>query len=120
MLIEQIFYGVFWISAISVVWFYTDWFIHYTQLLNIAESERLSYLEFINKNPDKYFPDFLFKKSLKTENRILKFVYKLSSCPFCLILWLAFAASLICSNVLLTAPFYVLSLLVTLQIKKMI
>jgi len=68
MLIEQFFYGVFWISAVSIIWFYTDWFIHYTQLLGIAETERVAYLDFIQKNPDKYFPDFLFKKSLNTEN----------------------------------------------------
>jgi hypothetical protein len=119
MLIVEIFYSVFWISAISVIWFYTDWFIHYTQLLNIAEKERLLYMQYIKLNPEKYFPDFLFEKSLTANNRLLKFIYKLISCPFCLVLWLSGFASLLCGNLLLIAPLYILSLFVILQIRKL-
>lgn len=120
MLFAEIFYSVFWISAISVIWFYTDWFIHYTQLLNIAQNTRLQYSTFIQNNPDKYFPDFLYKKSLQVNNKIIKFAYKLISCPFCLIFWLSFFASIICANFLITAPVYILSLFIVLQIKKML
>jgi hypothetical protein len=120
MLIAEIFYSVFWISAISVIWFYTDWVVHYTQLFKIAENSRLQYSSFIKNNPNMYFPDFLYEKSLKTNNRFTKFAYKLVSCPFCLIFWLSFFASIICANALITAPVYILSLFIVLQIKKMI
>ena len=120
MLMVEIFYCTFWISAISVLWFYTDWFIHYSQLLGIAEDLRLQYTMFIKNNPDKYFPDFLFVRSLKTNDRYIKFVYKLISCPFCLLFWFALGSSLFCSTVAVAAPIYILSLLIVLQIKKML
>lgn len=120
MLIVEIFYCTFWISAISVLWFYTDWFIHYSQLLGFAEDFRLRYTTYIRNNPDKYFPDFLFDLSLKTNNRYIKFIYKLVSCPFCLLFWLAFGSSLFCSTIATAAPIYILSLLIVLQIKKML
>ena len=120
MLMVEIFYCTFWISTISVLWFYTDWFIHYSQLLGIAENLRLQYTTFIKNNSDKYFPDFLFDLSLKTNNKYIKFIYKLVSCPFCLLFWLAFASSLSCSTVATAAPIYILSLFIVLQIKKML
>ena len=120
MLMVELFYCSFWISAISIIWFYTDWFIHYSQLLGIAEEFRLRYSTFIRNNPEKYFPDFLFELSLKTNNRYIKFIYKLVSCPFCLLCWLALGSSLFCSTVALAAPIYVFSLLIVLQIKKML
>ena len=120
MLMVEIFYCTFWISAISVLWFYTDWFIHYSQLIGIAEDFRLRYTTFIQNNPDKYFPDFLFNLSLKTNNRYIKFVYKLISCPFCLLFWLALISSFFCSTIAAAAPIYILSLFIVLQIKKML
>jgi len=119
MLVEQIFYSIFWVSTISVIWFCTDWFVHYSQLFKIWENMRLLYTSHILKNKDDFFPEFLYKQSLKTNNRIHKFLLKLISCPFCLNFWLAVIAGTICKNVLVIGPVYVLSLFILLQIKKM-
>lgn len=120
MQIEEIFYSVFWISAISIIWFYTDWVDYYLQLLGIFKNFRLRYKAFVVDNPNSYFPDFLYKLSLRVENRVAKFLLKLVSCPFCLIFWLSSASGMICSNLLIVAPVYVLSMFILLQIKKMI
>ena len=120
MLMVEIFYSVFWISALSVIWFYTDWFVPYTQLFGIFENIRLQYANFIKNNPTSYFPDFLYQQSLNTDNKLIKFVYKLVSCPFCLIFWLSVSSSLIYCEPIITAPVYILSLFIVLQIKKML
>ena len=120
MLIVEIFYCSFWISAISVIWFYTDWFIHYSQLLKIAEDLRLRYSSFIKDYPTRYFPDFLYDRSLVTNNRYFKFILKLISCPLCLIFWLSVISALVCSNIIIAAPVYILSLFIVLQIKKLL
>jgi hypothetical protein len=116
----EIFYGIFWISAISVVWFYTDWIEHYLQLFGVFEQFRLRYRSFIIDHPDSYFPDFLHYVSLTTGNRFCKFILKLLSCPFCLIFWLSMVASVLLQNMLLVPVFYVCSLFIVLQIKKLI
>ena len=120
MLTEEIFYSTFWISMISIIWFYTDTFLHYAQFLGIATEMRLDYMSFIIEHPDRYFPDYLYEKSLKTQDGVIKFLAKLISCPFCLLMWLAVLSSIIYLNVIITAPVYVLSLFIVLQIKKMI
>lgn len=120
MYIEEIFYGIFWISAISVIWFYTDWFLHYSQLFGVANKIRLSYQDFINKNQGLFFPDFLYVKSLSTDNRLKKFLCKLISCPFCILAWMSLIYGLLCGSVLISAPIYIGSLFIVLQIKKMI
>lgn len=117
MAIAQIFYCSFWISAISIIWFYTDWFIQYSQLLNIAKNLRLKYIEYITENPNNYFPDFLYEQSLDIDNTPIKFLCKLVSCPFCLLSWMSIFAALICSNIIIAAPVYVISLFIVLQIK---
>ncbi len=119
MVIAQIFYSAFWISAISIVWFYTDWFVHYSHLIGVFEQTRNEYLNYITENPDKYFPDFLHTKSMNTENKLLKFIFKVVSCPFCLLVWFSLLAALYYSDIKLAAPIYVLSLFTTLQIRKL-
>ena len=119
MLMVEIFYCTFWVSAISVVWFCTDWIIHYCHLVNIAKITITNYEIYIKENPDKYFPDFLFTKSLNINNRFVKFLFKLLSCPFCLMFWLSLLSSLLVANISITAPVYILSLFILLQIKKM-
>lgn len=120
MQLSVIFYLSSFVSTFAIVWFYTDTFLYYSQLLGIFENIRLQYTSFINKNPDKYFPDFLHEKGLTFENRFIKFLCKLVSCPFCLIFWLSLFSSLFISNILLTAPIYITSLIVTFGIKKML
>ena len=115
-----IFYLSSFVSTFAIVWFYTDTFLYYSQLLGIFENVRLQYTSFINKNPDKYFPDFLHEKGVTFENRVIKFLCKLVSCPFCLLLWLSLFSSLFVSNILLIAPIYITSLVITFGIKKMI
>jgi hypothetical protein len=115
-----IFYLSSFVSTFAIVWFYTDTFLYYSQLFGIFENTRLQYTTFINKNPDKYFPDFLFELGLTSKNKFIKFLYKLISCPFCLILWLSLFASLFVLNIFLTAPIYITSLVITFGIKKLL
>ena len=120
MLIAEIFYSTFWVCMISIIWFHTDTFLHYTQLLGIAVQLRLDYMSFIIEHPDKYFPDYLYELSLNSDDNVVKYLAKLISCPFCLLVWLAAISSVICNNFIITAPVYVMSLFVMLQIKRML
>jgi hypothetical protein len=115
-----IFYLSSFVSTFAIVWFYTDTFLYYSQLFGIFENTRLRYTAFINKNPDKYFPDFLHERGLAFENKFIKFLCKLVSCPFCLILWLSLFASLCVLNIFLTAPIYIISLVITFGTKKLL
>lgn len=120
MLVEQIFYSTCWISTISIIWFCTDWFIHYSQLFGIWEDLRLRYTSHLVENKHDFLPDFLYKQSLKSSNRLYKFVLKLVSCPFCLNFWLAMIAGFLCREMIIVGPVYVLSLFILLQIKRML
>ena len=116
----EIFHSIFLISAISVIWFYTDWVDYYLQLFGIFQEFRLKYRSFVLDNPDKYFPDFLYSCSLQTNNRLLKFFLKLLGCPFCLIFWFSVLACVVAQDFLLLGTFYICSLFIVLQIKKLI
>lgn len=116
----EILLAVSWISFISVIWFYTDTVLYYSQLFGIFENTRLKVTAFIKEHPDKYFPDYLYSRSLKIKDPKIKFILKLISCPFCLIVWLSFIAALIMNNIMLTAPIYLLSLFVVLEVRKRI
>lgn len=120
MLTEEIFYSTFWISMFSVVWFYTDWFLHYTSLLGVALNTRLSYLSYITENPNKFFPDFLYEKALNTNNQTIKFLGALISCPLCLHVWLSALTFIFYFKICIIAPVYILSLFIVFQIKKLI
>ena len=115
-----IFYLSSFVSTFAIVWFYTDTFLYYSQLFGIFENTRLQYTTFINKNPDKYFPDFLFELGLTSKNKFIKFLCKLVSCPFCLIFWLSLFASFSVLNIFLTAPIYITSLVITFGTKKLL
>ena len=115
----DLFYSVFWVSFLSIIWFFTDTLLYYTQLLGWFETIRYQYSSFVSKNQDKYFPDFLYVQSLKADNRWIKFVLKLASCPFCTTFWLAFFASGICHNFLLLAPIYVITMFVVCGMKRL-
>ncbi len=117
MLFVDFFLYTFLVSAISIVWFCTDWFIHYSQLFGFAENLRLKYTSYITKHSDKYFPDFLYTLTPTIESKILKFVLKLASCPFCLNFWISVGVCVF--HPMLIAPVYVCSLFILLQIKKM-
>lgn len=117
---NEIFYSVFWISAVGVVWFYTDWFIHYTQLLNVAKKTRIKYTRYIIENPKSYFPNYLCSLCENVNNPWLKFVTKMSCCEFCLLWWLSTFAGLWHANLLIIAPVYIISLIIVLQIKRWI
>lgn len=119
MLFVEIFYSTFWISMISIIWFYTDVVLQYSQLLGICLETRLDYMSFIIEHPDKYFPDYLHEKSLECNDNVLKFLAKLVSCPFCLLVWLSLIASVVVGELKLMAPIYVLSLAIVLQIRRM-
>lgn len=119
MLLLEIFYCVSWVSALAIIWFYTDWITDYCQLLEICHDLRLNYLSFVIENPSSYFPDFLYEKSLETNDPALKFLAKLGTCPFCLIAWMSLFAAVISHDILITAPVYICSLFIVLQTKKM-
>ena len=114
------FWSILWIVMICIIWFRTDWFIHYSQLFEVNKKLRLQFMEFIKINPDLYFPDFLFTLSLTTSNKFLRFILKLISCPLCLIVWLSIVAAIMLNNIVLIAPLYVLSLSIFLLITKLI
>jgi hypothetical protein len=113
----EFFYLIFWNVLISIAWFRTDWFVYYSQLFGVGENLRLQYLSFVNKNPNSYFPDFLYKLSLKSSNRFKKFFLKMISCSMCLLFWTSLIGALCINEAILTAPIYVISLFIFLQIK---
>lgn len=119
MLLQEIFYSTFWISMFSVIWFYTDLVVDYCTLFGIAKQNCLDFLSFVTANPDKYFPNFLYEKTLFIDNQLIKFVGKLISCPLCLHAWLSLVAAIVCDSLLITAPVYILSLFIVLQIKRL-
>ena len=116
----DLFYCVFWVSFISIIWFYTDTLLYYSQLCGLFEDVRLEYSKYVSNYADKYFPDFLFYKGLQTDNRFLKFACKLLSCPFCTTFWLSLAAAVAVHNLLLVAPIYVVSMFILLAVKKLL
>lgn len=117
MQIVDFFLGTFWVAAVGIIWFCTDWFIHYSQLFGVFETFRLRYTTFIHGGEGRYFPEFLHHISLRTVNRFGKFALKLLSCPFCLLMWLSVAASIVLQNLVLIAPIYVCSLVILLHLK---
>ena len=119
MLLQEIFYSTFWISMFSIIWFYTDWFVHYCTLFGIGKQTCLDFLSFVVENPDKYLPDFLYEKTLTIDNQLIKFIGKLISCPLCFHVWLSFFAAVVCDNLIIAAPVYILSLFTVLQIKRL-
>lgn len=122
MLTEEFFYSIFWVSAVSVIWFYSNWFVPYSQLTGLFENFRLKFISFQSNNSEynNAFPDFLYKQSLKEPNRFKKFLLKMVSCVFCLTFWLSAFCSLIIQNPLMTAPIYVCSLIIIFRIKSWI
>ena len=119
MLATKIFYSGCWISMICILWFYTDFFVQYIQLLGIGSNLLSKYTIHITENPDNYFPDFLYINSLSSQNKFTIFISKLISCPFCLICWLSAIGAIVCSDIVALAPIYLLSLSITFQIKRM-
>lgn len=120
MKIIEIFYSVFWISAITIIWFYTDVFLHYARLCRIWIDLRLEYLAYIALNPKNYFPDFLLEKSMSSTNAFYQFISKMISCVLCSTVWLSILAGLICGDFFIVGPVYVISLFVIFQIKNLI
>lgn len=116
----EIFYSVFWISSISIIWFYTDAFLHYSRLFKMWITLRLEYLAFIALYPDKFFPDFLSEKLSSSKWSIIVFLGKLLGCPACLTAWLALIAGLVCQDMIIIGPVYVLSLATIYQIRNLI
>lgn len=119
MQIAELFYSVFWISCFSIIWFYTDAVLYYCNLLNFFPNLMQEYTLFINENPQKYFPDFLYYKFSSEQNRFIKFFIKMVSCVFCLSFWLAVLLTVFFSSWKMIAPAYVLALAVTLKIKNL-
>ena len=115
----DLFYSVFWVSFISIIWFFTDTLLHYLQLTGLFDTFRYQFNTYVSKNQDKYLPDFLYVQSLRTPGKVSKFLLKMLSCPFCTTFWLSLAAALVCQNLLLLAPIYVLSMFVVLSTKKL-
>ena len=119
MKIPEIFYSVFWISAISIIWFYTDSFLYYSRLFKLWIDVRLEYLAYIAVNPSKFFPDFLTEKFSVHPNSVYSFLSKLIGCPFCLTVWLSVLAGILYNEPIIIGPVYILSLFVIFQIKNL-
>ena len=117
---EEIFYSVFWISAISIIWFYTDTVLYYTRFFKWGLNMRLEYLAYIAMYPNKFFPDFLSEKLSLSTYSFGRFFGKLLACPACTTVWLSFIAAAINREPLIIAPVYVISLFVIYQIRNLI
>ncbi len=117
---QKIFYSVFWISTISVIWFYTDTVLHYSRLFKLWVNIRLEYLAYIALYPNKFFPDFLSEKMSCSKWSIIVFLTKLFSCPACSTAWLSVIAGIACAEPIIIGPVYILSLLVIYQIRNLI
>lgn len=116
----ELFYSVFWVSCLSVIWFYTDTVLYYCNLFGVYENLMNEYKSFIKEQPQKYFPDFLYIKFSNGESKLLRFATKLTGCVLCLSFWLAACICLLQGNWILIAPTYVISLAITLKIKNLI
>lgn len=113
----EIFYSIFWISAISILWFYTDAFLQYTRLFRVCIDTRLEYLAYIALNPNKYFSDFLTEKLNLSKNPLVCFIGKMIGCVLCTTFWLSVFAGLFWNAPIIIGPVYVISLFVILQIR---
>ena len=120
MQLVELFYSVFWITCISVIWFYTDTVLHYCNLFGIAQNLMQEYTAFIKEFPQKYFPDFLYNKFFNSKNKLLRFITKLTGCVLCFSFWLSICFSLFYGSFIMIAPIYIFSLAITLQIKHLI
>lgn len=121
MVFVNIFYCVFWVVMLLILWFKTDWVLHYCELLKIFKTFRSDFKQFLNINSHLYFPDFIYEKTYTSTNPLVKFLGKLISCPLCLGFWLSFGVCMLFGlNIILIAPIYVISLFIFLQIKKLI
>lgn len=120
MLFIELFYGVFWSTMLLVIWFNTDAFIYYSQLLGTFENSRLKFSASKAENKVLYFSDFLAIQSFNEGNKFKKFIFKLLGCCLCLNVWITIATCLIFSNLWLLAPTYIISLLLYLGIKRLL
>lgn len=116
----EIFYSVFWISAISIVWFYTDTFLHYSRLFRLWIDLRLEYLAYLSLNPTNYFSDFLSEKLSASSSTVAVFIGKLIGCPLCTTVWLSVIAGCITNSPIIIGPVYVLSLFTIFQIRNFV
>lgn len=115
------FLGSSWILTLMVIWFNTDAVVHYLQLVGLFEKTRLDYMVFLRENAFSYFPDFLYKVSLRTNNRLGKFLLKLISCPFCIGVWLSLITSVLCAGTWIYAPcFYIVCISTFFCLRKFI
>jgi hypothetical protein len=119
MLLVEIFYCAFFVTTLAVIWFKTDWILHYCQLFGLLKSFQINFLNFIAKESDSYLPEYIYQQSKKSSNKFYKFIGKLVSCPFCVLFWLALGCSLFYGTLLLVCPVYILSLLLFLGIKNL-
>lgn len=117
---EEIFYSVSWISAVSIIWFYTDAFLYYSRFLRIWIDLRLEYLSYITMHPNKFFPDFLSEKFSCSKNSFISFFSKMGSCPACSTVWLSIIAGIHYGELIIVAPIYIISLFVIYQIRNLI
>lgn len=119
MLFDKIFYGSLWITMISIMWFYTDWFVYYTELVGLFANLRFRYASHLINYPEDTFSRFLYVSNIDATNRITKFFTKLGDCPFCVIFWLSIIASLLLREWIIVGPCYVISLALTLKIRNL-
>lgn len=115
----NIFYSICWNTTLLILWFKTDWLLHYCQLLNLFGNFRQNFVDYISKNPQSFFPDYLYELSTKQQNRAFHFFGKLLSCPLCLGFWFSVIFSgLFGLSFLTVAPIYIGTLFIFFLLKK--
>ncbi len=73
------------VASVLCIWFHTYFIAEYYKLLNIKGISLID--EFILVSKDGYFksfPSFIYERGLFSENRTIRWLSSLQSCPFCL------------------------------------
>jgi hypothetical protein len=95
------------VTSLLFLWFKTDAFISYCELLGVFKTCIKSYYHTVNLS----FPQFLFSMYRNHNKPLFRFVIKLITCPVCLGLWLSVAVCVFSSCLPLTFLVYITSLL---------
>jgi hypothetical protein len=95
------------VASLLFIWFKTDAFVSYSDALGILKPLLRSYFNTVNLS----FPQFLYITYKNSNNRVLRFVIKLITCPVCLSLWLSLITCTLGNCMLLTFTVYIFSLL---------
>jgi len=100
------------IASFLFIWFKTDFLYSYLKLINFSFKE---YEDQSIENPDYLLTEYLACKN--QDKKLIFFIFKLLSCPFCLAAWACLCVSLF-YNFKLLGVYYALSLILYRYLEK--